>query len=380
MDFGVYLHIPFCLQKCHYCDFISYAGKELSYRDYGQALGKEVSLYKESLRDQPVLSMYIGGGTPSLFSPDQLAEILNGIKGLINLVPDAEITIEANPATVEQSQLEALRQTGINRLSIGAQASQDRLLSAMGRAHNSRDTEKTFRAARKAGFANINLDLIYGLPDQSPEDWQDTLNWAVAMEPEHLAAYGLKLEEGTPWEDRYQKGLLALPEEETVVTMYQQTIHSLAGAGYVHYEISNFARPGFKSQHNLLYWKNQEYLGFGVAASSHLGRMRWTNTNDLDAYVAKVNSGALPVEEKETLPLRIQMAETVFMGLRLLEGYHPDDFRHRFGVPMQQVYGSQLAKLLAIGLVEINGGRVRLTKQGLPLANEVFREFLITLA
>ncbi|MEW6661288.1 MAG: radical SAM family heme chaperone HemW [Bacillota bacterium] len=379
MDFGVYLHVPFCRQKCNYCDFISFPTEENRYQAYGQGLIAELALYHPAVTGRRAVSVYFGGGTPSLLGPQQLAEILTGIMGLIELVPDAEITMEANPATIEQSQLETLRQAGFNRLSIGAQARQDRLLSFLGRAHNSRDTEITVRAARKAGFANINLDLMYGLPGQSLEDWQDTLNWAVALEPEHLAAYGLKLEEGTLWEDQFKMGLLSLPEEETVLNMHELTIHTLTGAGYLHYEISNFARPGFRSVHNLLYWRNQEYLGLGVAASSHFGSMRWTNTKDLDAYLVMVNSGVLPVGEKESLPPEIEMAETVFLGLRLLEGYHPMDFQHRFGVPFEQVYGSQLAKLMTLGLIEKHRGRFRLTRQGLPLANEAFQKFLLTL-
>jgi len=295
---------------------------------------------------------------------------------LTELMPDAEITLEANPATIRQSQLETLRHAGFNRLSIGAQACQDRLLLSMGRVHNCRDTEKIFRQARAAGFLNITLDLIYGLPGQTQNDWQETLNWAVSLGPEHLAAYGLKLEEGTLWGDQYKMGLLDLPEEETVLNMLELTKDALTGAGYLHYEISSFARPGFKSVHNLLYWQNYEYLGLGIAAASHCGKMRWTNTKKLDAYLAMISGGALPVAEKEALPLEIEMAETVFLGLRLLEGYRPNDFHRRFGVFFEQVYGSQLAKMMALELIEEHQGRIRLTKRGIPLANEVFREFL----
>jgi oxygen-independent coproporphyrinogen-3 oxidase len=379
MDWGIYLHIPFCLQKCPYCDFVSYADENLFCYTYGEALIKELSLYQGKFA-YPAKSVYFGGGTPSLLPPVELAEILAGVISLVELVPGAEITLEANPATVGVSHLEILKQAGFNRLSIGAQARQNRLLSLLGRAHSSQDTEETVLKARKAGFSNLNLDLMYGLPGQSLEDWEDTLNWAVAMVPEHLSAYGLKLEEGTPWGEQYQRGLLSLPDEETILKMYELAIDTFKEAGYLHYEVANFARPGFKSQHNLLYWRNQAYLGLGVAAASHLGSVRWINTKTLDTYMNKVRGGILPVAENEVLSPEIEMAETVFLGLRLLEGYHPMDFQLRFHVPFEDIYGSQLAKLVALGLIEKHLGRIRLTEKGLPLANKVWQEFLIYLS
>ncbi|KKM09951.1 hypothetical protein SY88_16115 [Clostridiales bacterium PH28_bin88] len=378
MDLGIYIHIPFCLRKCNYCDFISYPGCDEDLKEqYIRAVIREASLYRDGFKDQEreLTSIYVGGGTPTLLKSGHLTAILDACRQF-PWREGIEISIEANPGTVAPAKLADLRAAGYDRLSLGAQSFQDRLLAEMGRVHSAAKIIATFDAARHAGFDNINLDLIYGLPNQSRDDWQETLERAVALRPEHIAAYGLKVEEGTPWGRLQREGRLCPAGEDLSVEMYLDAIEFLGRAGYRHYEISNFALPGRPSVHNLLYWRNQEYIGLGVASSGHLHHRRYTNTGDLSGYISQVNEGRLPVAESEDISRSMEMAETMFLGLRLLDGVNLEGFYRRFGVRAEDVYACQIARMKELNMLIMEDGCLRLTSQALPVSNEVFAQFL----
>ncbi|WP_428846036.1 radical SAM family heme chaperone HemW [Moorella sp. E308F] len=374
---SIYIHIPFCVRKCHYCDFVSYPGRppeEMA--AYCRALEREMDLVAGKWQPGPAATVYIGGGTPTLLPARNLEQVLDAVDRFFGRQPGAEVTVEANPGTVDGRKLKILKAAGVNRLSLGVQSLDDDLLAAMGRIHRRRDIYEAFDQARRAGFSNINLDLIFGLPGQTLDGWRATLKEAIALQPEHIAAYSLQVEEGTPWGKLAAAGELPLPGEELELAMYQEARQMLAAVGYQQYEISNFARPGYQCRHNLTYWLNQPYLGLGAAAASYWRGRRWQNYSELHRYRHVLSRGRLPRAEIETLTPHQQMAETMFMGLRLMAGVDLEDFRRRFGVDAREVYARELAGLYRAGLVEEKDGHLRLTEKGLPLANEVFMQFV----
>ncbi|WP_428846043.1 radical SAM family heme chaperone HemW [Moorella sp. E306M] len=374
---SIYIHIPFCIRKCHYCDFVSYPGRppeEMA--AYCRALEREMDLVAGKWQPGPAATVYIGGGTPTLLPARNLEQVLDAVDRFFGRQPGAEVTVEANPGTVDDAKLRVLLAAGVNRLSLGVQSLDDDLLAAMGRIHRRRDIYEAFDQARRAGFSNINLDLIFGLPGQTLDGWRATLKEAIALQPEHIAAYSLQVEEGTPWGKLAAAGELPLPGEELELAMYQEARQMLAAVGYQQYEISNFARPGYQCRHNLTYWLNQPYLGLGAAAASYWRGRRWQNYSELHRYRHVLSRGRLPRAEIETLTPHQQMAETMFMGLRLMAGVDLEDFRQRFGVDAREVYARELAGLYRAGLVEEKDGHLRLTEKGLPLANEVFMQFV----
>ena len=374
---ALYIHLPFCLQKCNYCDFVSYPGQTATaMRAYCRAVSREIELLAATYRPGAAATIFLGGGTPSLLPGGELAALLEQAATVFGLLSGAEISLEANPGTVDAAKYRLLLAAGVNRLSLGVQSFDDDLLQAMGRAYRRQEVYRAYRLARQAGFANINIDLIFGLPGQTMAAWQATLTETIALEPEHVAAYSLQLEPGTPWGDLAADGALPLPDEELVLAMYQEAREQLGGAGYDHYEISNFARPGYQCRHNLSYWHNLPYFGVGAAAASYWQDCRWQNHSSLEQYSAALAAGELPVAERETLSLRLQMAETMFMGLRLLAGINLATFLERFGTDARVIYAAELEWLFSQGLVEIKGGHLKLTERGLPLANEVFRQFV----
>ena len=374
---ALYLHIPFCIRKCHYCDFVSYPGRSPEQMAaYCRALGKEIALAAEIWQPGPAATVYIGGGTPTLLPASDLEHLLAAADSCCGRQPGAEVTVEANPGTIEAGQLQALASAGVNRLSLGVQAFDDDLLQAMGRIHRCPAIYQAYDLARRAGFSNINLDLIFGLPGQTLDDWRATLKAALALQPEHIAAYGLQVEEGTPWGKLAAAAALPRPGEELELAMYQEARALLAAAGYRQYEISNFARRGCECRHNLTYWLNRPYLGLGAAAASYWQGRRWQNHSDLERYGNALARNQLPRAEIETLTLYQEMAETMFMGLRLLAGIDLEAFRQRFAVDARDIYARELQKLCQAGLVEIKDGCLRLTEKGLPLANEVFVAFV----
>jgi len=381
MRTALYIHFPFCVRKCLYCDFNSRAGTAIAQAEYVTLLLREMELRRESLAGDVFAStLYFGGGTPSLLEPPFVARIIAAAKRLFALQADAEITIEANPGTVTRDKLAGYRFAGVNRLSLGMQSFSEPMLTTLGRAHTVRDGLDAFAAARDAGFANIGIDLIHSLPGQNSQMWRTEVNRAVALRPEHISAYGLAIEAGTPFHAMEQRGELALPGEEEAAAMFEQTSELLLQAGYEHYEISNFARPGRRSRHNQVYWQRGSYLGFGAGAHSFLSDprfgSRWNNPDLPETYLQAIGSGVAPREGLSTVKEREALAEKLFLGLRMLEGVDGESFRREFGVTPEGAYPTELPGLLANGLLERQEGRLRLTRRGLLLANQVFIRFV----
>lgn len=421
------MHIPFCRAKCAYCDFNSYAGQEALLPAYVAALEQEIQRVGPSLaawysgqagsagrsyvigqvNSLPLIcTVYFGGGTPSLLSLGQLERLISAIAGTFALAPEVEITLEANPGTVDLPYLQGLLKLGVNRLSLGVQSLNDGLLQAIGRIHSPAQAQEAYLWARRAGFTNINLDFIYGLPGQDLANWQATLRQALSWQPEHLSLYALTLEENTPLGRQVAAGQIALPDEDAVADMYELAEGMLGEAGYIHYEISNWAAeaPRYLCRHNLLYWRNLPYLGLGAGAHSSLpiavglppflegtmgascGAMaeggppiwaRWHNVALPAEYIARMQGDVSPVAGVELLSPQTVMAETMFLGLRLVEeGVNFAEFRERFGLGPEQVYGAELRELQQLGLLEVDALRARLTPRGRLLGNEVFRRFV----
>lgn len=383
MRFGLYVHLPFCRRKCPYCDFVSFAGvKRGTMVAYAAALAREVSLWAAELGATAaqargrLRSLYIGGGTPTLWPLSCWQELFSAIRRHFVWPDGLEATVEANPESVDGTLLAALRAAGVNRLSLGVQSFREDLLAAAGRGHRAADVARAVGLARAAGFDNLNLDLIYGLPGQDLAAWRADLAAALALAPTHLSLYELHLEPTTPWGRAKEEGRLALPPEEERAAMYTYACRRLRRAGFVHYEISNFAHPGYACRHNLGYWKRRPYLGLGVAASSFMAKRRWTNTSSLAAYLAATRAGRLPVAESEEIDKKTAMAETMFLGLRLRRGVSLAAFARTFGRSATAVYGEEIAALKRQGLLEERAGYLRLTNRGLLLGNVAFRAFV----
>ncbi|MBM7855705.1 oxygen-independent coproporphyrinogen-3 oxidase [Desulfohalotomaculum tongense] len=377
MDIGLYIHVPFCLQKCRYCDFVSYPYNKDDARSYLQALEREMQYYARRLTPgRRVSTVFIGGGTPTVLETGDLTKLLENARRYFQWSEDAEVTVEANPGTINKHKLYMLHQMGVNRLSLGVQAYQSRLLNLLGRVHDYRQVLQGVSAARQVGFNNLNLDLIFGIPGQSLKDWQESLAMLADLQPEHLACYSLQLEEGTPLAAAVERGEVTPCREELELKMYNKLIDFLTARGYRHYEISNFSKPGCQCRHNLLYWHNGEYLGLGPAAHSHLDMQRWSNTASIRQYTGQVLKNVPPVTERHKLTKKDVMIETAFMGLRLLQGLDRNEFYRRFGQRITDVWPEEVKKLCHQGLLELTDTHLRLTGKGLRLANLVFREFV----
>ncbi len=375
---SLYIHVPFCVRKCNYCDFVSYPYDRDSVEEYLSGLCQEIELYGDLLsEDEKVAStIYFGGGTPSLLPEAGLEKIFNALAKIFIWDETAEITIEANPGTLTPEKLRTLRQLGCNRLSMGVQSFDPEILARLGRIHCVEDVHSAFAQASAVGFENISIDLISGVPGQSLEGWAKTLLQAVELGPEHISAYSLKIEEGTPFGDMKHKGTLVPVEEELDLEIFLHTVDFLKSQGYEHYEISNFCHPGRESKHNLTYWRNQDYLGLGPAAHSKLRSERFNNFAQLGTYKQVLTRLQPPVEERTIVDLQQEISETVFLGLRLIKGVDLHEFRQRYHQPLEELFPDALVKLRKLGLVEIVNGCLRLTRRGLPLGNEVFAEFL----
>lgn len=384
---GVYVHVPFCARKCLYCDFTAHVYRpDLAAGFAGDVLREAVLLAdRPALRGRRGGTLYFGGGTPTVLPAAELASAAAGLRRILGIGDGAEATVEANPETLDADKLSRLRAAGFNRLSLGVQSWDDACLTGLGRRHTAAEAERAFRLARAAGFTNVGIDLMYGIPGQTAAAWRETLARTVALGPEHVSAYSLQIEEGTPFGRWAREGRLsapdpggagALPADDAAAEMYARAREVLGAAGYEHYEISNFAKPGFRSRHNQVYWRNGEYLGLGPGASSHLDGRRWTNVRRLDRWRAALAAGALPAAEEERLSREREMSDTVLLGLRLLEGVSLGDFRRRFGVELQAVYGPEVDELIGLGLLVLDGDRLRLAPAALPVANRVFLRFL----
>lgn len=372
----LYIHIPFCVRKCRYCDFLSFPCEASVRERYLAALIREIGLRGHG---QPVRSVFIGGGTPSLLEGEAIARIMEEVRRHFFLCELAEITLEANPGTVTPEKARLWAAAGINRVSMGVQSFDDGLLRRLGRIHSARDARESFRVLREAGFANLSMDLMMGLPDQSTDAWADTLREAVSLGPEHLSCYSLIVEEGTPFFEEERKGTLALPSDEDERAMYRFTVSYLAEHGYPQYEISNFARSGFESLHNTGYWERVPYLGIGLGAASLVrdeeGDVRFHNTADLEAYLAADSLSGIE-EERELLTEQDAQEEFMFLGLRKTRGISESEFAETFGTDIRTVYGPVIDDNIAKGLLLEEDGRLFLSPRGTDLGNLVFASFL----
>ena len=390
---SLYLHIPFCTLKCSYCDFNSYAGLEEMVRPYVGALILEIGLWRERTGGYKVHTVFFGGGTPSLLPLVELERITSALYQNYALTPDCEVSLEANPGTVDRDYLRGLLALGVNRLSLGVQSFHDDELAAMGRIHSAEEARQASRWAREAGFQRLNLDLIYGLPEQPQERWCYSLEEAVALEPDHLSLYALTVEEGTKLAYDIAHGHTPGPDGDAQAEMYECSQERLARAGYEQYEISNWARPGQACRHNLTYWENRPYLGLGAGAHSSFGGYRFADVYSPRQYMRRLEEtvGAGPASSQdmrsmsegvghmawleEQTPAQ-EMADTLIMGLRLLDGVSLERFQRRFGIALTETYGTQVMEMESLGLLERVDGRLRLTARGLLLGNEVFLRFL----
>lgn len=378
---SLYVHIPFCRAKCTYCDFNSYPDLDHLFERYVRALQTEIQWVSQdpSLR---VNTIYLGGGTPTVLPPALLGEILDACRRHFTIAEGAEITVEANPGTVDSGYLTGLLEKGVNRLSFGVQSFHDDELRLLGRIHTAAQAMESYCLARQTGWGNINLDLIYGLPRQSLSRWRATLRQAIHLRPNHLSLYCLSVEEDTPLGQHIAQGELPVPDPDLAAEMYILAEGMLDRAGYVHYEISNWAQPGYECRHNLTYWRNLPYLGLGAGAHSYRDRKRWYNVLSPGEYITRWEAdwqGPSPpaVEEIEALDEVLEVAETMILGLRLVqEGVRLMDFKGRFGRELMAVYGQEIREMEQAGLLEVDGERVRLTARGRLLGNEVFQRFL----
>ncbi|MBV9851584.1 MAG: radical SAM family heme chaperone HemW [Armatimonadetes bacterium] len=387
---GCYVHIPFCVRKCAYCDFNSYSGYTGGHVErYVRALTQEI---RRSPRltppphrgtpggggaGRPVDTVFFGGGTPTAIPATDEADLLRTVRETLPVTPDAEITTEANPGTMDVAQLEVLRAAGFNRISFGVQSFDAGLLQTLDRIHSAEEAKNAVRAARAASFGNVSLDLMFALPRQTLAQWRDTLEQALALETDHLSLYSLIVEEGTGFWTLRQKGRLPLPDEDTAAEMYQMAIDAAQGAGYAQYEISNFARPGRECRHNLHYWRNDPYHGFGCGAVAYLDGARRMNLKSPARYAEAVETGGDLTFSSETLTREETMAETMMLGLRLTqEGVDCARFTARFGADPRDLYACEIETFVRRGLLEVCGDHLRLTPRGVFLANDVMMAFI----
>lgn len=377
-EIGVYIHIPFCKSKCIYCDFNSFAKKDNCIEEYINAVIKEIKEYAKQNKDVLIKTIYIGGGTPSYINEKYINKILETLKNNFEILSNAEITIEINPGTVNRKKLNTYYKAGINRLSIGLQSTNDKLLKQLGRVHDFEDFLETVRLANTIGFSNINADCMIGLPNQNIYDVEETLNVLINLRLTHISVYSLIVEPNTPLEKKIESGELKLPDEEIERYMYWFAKRKLEENGYLHYEISNFAKPLFRSKHNLDCWNQKEYKGFGVSASSYENGIRYTNISNIEKYVENVQNGQFKrnyiVEEKQDR--EAMMKEYMLLGLRKITGVSINEFRKKFGTIPMFKYNEEITKLTNEGLIQSNGINIRLTKKGLDLANLVWEEFV----
>ncbi|MBB6217941.1 oxygen-independent coproporphyrinogen-3 oxidase [Anaerosolibacter carboniphilus] len=375
-ELGLYIHMPFCLRKCHYCDFASFAGEEGRIKNYVDGLIVESGAWKQKLEGYKIKSIFIGGGTPTIVPIGEMNRLLEQLYKIFSIKKEIEFSIEGNPGTFDKEKLDFYRASGVNRMSIGFQAWQEELLAVLGRVHDQRQFVENYFLAREAGINNINVDLMFGLPGQTMDHWQETLQRIVELEPDHISAYSLKVEEGTKFGILYDKGMLSLPTEELDRAMYDYAIEFLKTNKYGHYEISNFAQKGKECIHNKIYWNNEEYIGLGLNAHSYFNKYRFSNIGNLDGYIQKTEIGGDVIIENIPVSLADEMAETMFLGLRMTVGVSIQKFQQRFGISPIVQYEKKIRKMISLGLIEVNEKSVRLSRKGIDLSNQVFMEFL----
>ena len=375
-DLGLYIHIPFCVKKCAYCDFLSWKGSDEEREAYVQALEKEISSYSEFAKDYRVSTVFFGGGTPSVLEGEQTERILKKIRDTFRVEKDAEITLEMNPGTAQKEKLLLYRELGINRLSIGLQSVKNENLKLLGRIHTYGDFLDSYRMAREAGFDNISADLISSLPGQTLEEWKEELEILQETPLEHISVYQLIIEKGTEFYEKYGEHEELLPDEETSREIYLWTGKYLKEHGFEQYEISNYARPSRKSRHNLRYWERKDYLGLGLGAASMVHNIRMSNTRDWEKYIEGSQNPKRLREEVEFLEEPRQMEEFMFLGLRKTEGVSRKEFRRTFGRELDMVYEKALQKHLENGMLEASKDRIRLSQAGILVSNQVLSDFI----
>jgi oxygen-independent coproporphyrinogen III oxidase len=378
---GLYLHIPFCAHICPYCDFNTYAGQDALIPRYVDALEREIARFGEHLEHRPAATIFFGGGTPSLLPPEDVCRLVRACRDAFAVDPSAEVTLEANPNSVDEVYFAWLLDAGVNRLSLGVQSLQRRGLRHLGRQHEAEDAQAAYQAARAAGFTNISLDLIFGWPGHSIDAWRDdldrVLNWPDGG-PEHLSLYSLIVEPGTPLADGVKRGIISVPDDDQTADLYELAIERLGRAGWRHYEIANWARtPDLASRHNSIYWKNGDYAGLGAGAHGCVAGRRYMNHLLPSTYIASIEAGGVAESNAEELPPHIAMGETMMLGLRLLdEGVEDEAFQTRHGRSLTETFGPTIDELVSIGMLERRPGNVRLTRRGMMLANDVCARFL----
>ena len=378
-ELELYIHIPFCVKKCAYCDFLSGPASNQQIEEYVQALIEEIRYYKEFVKKYEVSTVFWGGGTPSLLTGEQMKALMEALGQTFFIRQNAEITMEANPGTVTVEKLLACQKAGINRISFGLQSVNNEELKMLGRIHTYEEFLESYEAARKAGFQNINVDLISAIPKQTVSSWEQTLQTIISLQPEHISAYSLIVEEGTTFAKLYGEGCKLehlLPTEEDERRMYERTEELLREAGYHRYEISNYAKEGYECQHNLGYWERKEYLGLGLGASSLIEETRFHNIDEMEEYLRDANNPILLRREQEKLDRQEQMEEFVFLGLRKIRGIQEEKFAEMFGEDIWDCYGKNLERVIKEGLLEREEGVLRLTRKGIDVSNYVFYEIL----
>ena len=374
---GLYVHIPFCAQKCYYCDFNSQKIESNTQKqEYLINLEKEMQMYKEEFKNKEFTSIFIGGGTPSILTSKEIQQLMKNIYKNFNIKEYAEITIESNPGTLNIEKLKTIKEMGINRLSMGLQTTQDDHLKYIGRIHTYEQFEKNYKDAVSLGFKNINVDLMYSLPNQSFEDFKESLDKIISLNPSHISAYSLILEEGTKFNEMYENKEFELPEEEIDIQIYEYTINKLRENGYNQYEISNYAQKNHECKHNIVYWKCKNYLGLGCGASGYISDMRYSNTETINEYNELINQNKKPIENKEILTLEDSIEEFIIMGLRMNEGISLQDFYNRFKVDFKQKYKTVLENMKKQSLLEEKEDRIYFTQKGREISNTVLIEFM----
>lgn len=373
---GLYIHIPFCVSKCKYCDFNSHKINLEEKVKYLEDLKEEMKLYKKEIGDNEIDTVFIGGGTPSILTKEEIKLLFDNIKSNFKLKNNAEITMECNPGTLTVNKLKVMKECGVNRLSIGLQAVQNNHLKYIGRIHTYEEFEENYNQAKNVGFENINIDLMYALPNQKKEDWMESLEKVVKLNPTHISAYSLILEEGTELFNMYERNEFKLLDEDADIEMYEYTINYLKMHGYNQYEISNYAKEGFECKHNILYWKCENYLGLGVSASGYLNNTRYNNISDLDEYNKLIHSGKKPIEWQEKLSIKDEIEESIFLGLRMNEGIKFKMFYEKYDFNFEEEYKNEINKLKNMNLIEIRDGVLKLTQKGREISNSIFVEFM----
>lgn len=373
---SLYIHIPFCKSKCYYCDFNSFAGIENLVDEYFKALNKELTGYIEKLKGYTVKSVFFGGGTPSYVNADYICGFLKRCRDNMNFTPDAEITIEANPGTLDEEKLKKYHDAGINRLSMGLQACQNHLLKEIGRIHVVEDFEKNLKLAREWGFDNINADLIFALPGQTFDEWVETLDYVIDKKLDHISCYSLTIEKGTVLDKTISEGTMEPVDEELDRRMYHYAVEKLKQNNYVHYEISNFALEGRESQHNIAYWIMQDYIGFGAGAHSYFEKRRYNNIYDVKTYISHLNNKGEIIENIYKIDEKTEISEYIILGLRMTKGVNLNLLENMYGYDIYKQHGDSIKKLTDRGLLTIKGDRMMLTPKGLDLANQVMVEFI----